>query len=255
MRGLIIAAGAGSRLKSQGDLKPLVQLAGRPIIEHVARLSACAGLQSLVLVTGYRAELLEPMLHEIEARCGLPIAIVRNQDWERGNGTSVLAARTVLTEPFMLMMSDHLFDPRMLASLSEAGRQSQGIDILLAIDRRLNNPLVDLDDVTRVQCVGDRIVRLGKGLPVYNAYDCGLFWCTPALFKSLEHAIESARAQHAPGTNLDVALALGEEARRGAHHMERDGTPESGERAGELPLEHEVIEAEAMVESQLRGPA
>jgi 1L-myo-inositol 1-phosphate cytidylyltransferase len=190
VRGLIIAAGAGSRLRPLGTPKPLVELAGRPIIEHVARASALAGLDGLVVVVGYQAGLLEPALHDIAGRCRLPITTIRNQVWQLGNGTSVLAAEPLMKEPFALMMADHLFDPSLLASLIEAGRRSRGVDILLAIDRKLDNPLVDLDDVTRVQCIGDRIVRLGKGLSLYNAYDCGLFWCTPALFRSLAQAID-----------------------------------------------------------------
>jgi 1L-myo-inositol 1-phosphate cytidylyltransferase len=194
VQGLIVAAGAGSRLHGVGGLKPLLPVAGRPIIEHVARASALAGLEGLVVVTGFEAERLERVLVAISRRCGLPIRIVRNDAWQPGNGTSVLAAAPLLEEPFALLMADHLFDPVILAELVEAGGRRRDADILLAIDRRLDNPLVDREDVTRAWCVGDRIVRLGKKLEVYNAYDCGLFWCTPALFSSLDSAIESGNA-------------------------------------------------------------
>ena len=36
---------------------------------------------------------------------------------------------------------------------------------------------------------GDRIVRLGKLIDTYNAFDTGLFCCTPELFPALEDAI------------------------------------------------------------------
>ena len=70
MQGLIIAAGAGSRLQGFFDLKPLLPLAGRAIIEHVARACALAGLQGLIVVTGHQAERLESALIAISGRCG-----------------------------------------------------------------------------------------------------------------------------------------------------------------------------------------
>jgi len=199
VQGLIIAAGAGSRLQGLFDLKPLLPVAGRAIIEHVARACALVGLQGLIVVTGHQAERLEPALIAISGRCGLPIKIVRNDAWAPGNGTSVLSAAPVLNEPFVLLMADHLFDPAILVELVAAGRRTGEADVLLAIDRRLDNPLVDQEDVTRVLCVGDRIIRLGKKLKAHNAYDCGLFWATPRLFGSLERAIESGNCSLSAG--------------------------------------------------------
>jgi choline kinase len=48
---------------------------------------------------------------------------------------------------------------------------------------------VDLDDVTRVWVEAGRILEIGKGLPRYNAFDTGIFLCSPGLFTALAESI------------------------------------------------------------------
>ena len=85
-------------------------------------------------------------------------------------------------------MSDHLFDPTIIKELMAEG-VGEG-EVKLAVDKRItDNPLVDLDDVTRVWVEEDRILEIGKGLSRYNAFDTGIFLCSPALFTALAESI------------------------------------------------------------------
>src|SRR3569623_998869 len=110
MKCLIIAAGQGTRLRSVAPSKPLCPVRGTPIIEHVVRLAAAGGASEFVVATGYEAEPLEAFLADLAGRLGRPIESVRNPSWDRPNGLSVVAAAARLEEPFLLLMSDHLFD-------------------------------------------------------------------------------------------------------------------------------------------------
>jgi len=86
---------------------------------------------------------------------------------------------------FLLVMSDHIFDPALLAGLR--CRVLGPGEVVLAVDRRLaGQPFVDLDDVTRVRTAEGRIAAIGKKLENYDAFDTGAFLCTPALFQALE---------------------------------------------------------------------
>jgi 1L-myo-inositol 1-phosphate cytidylyltransferase len=113
---------------------------------------------------------------------------VVNEAWRSPNGMSVLKARSALVSPFLLLMSDHLFDPEIVRALLSEGECRDGV--VLAIDANLSNPLVDLEDVTRVDQENGLIRNIGKGLKRYNAFDTGIFLCTPALFDALERSIE-----------------------------------------------------------------
>lgn len=185
MQCLIIAAGQGTRLRSLAPSKPLAEIAGKPLIQHIIERARLGGATSFVVVTGYSPEPLEAFL----ATLGGDIEIVRNPDWERPNGLSVAAAAPALAEDFLLMMSDHLFDPAMLRDLVEAPRPDA---LLLSIDRAVDSPLIDLDDATKVVVGEDkRIVRLGKTLDSYNAVDTGLFRAGPALIAAIRAAVDA----------------------------------------------------------------
>jgi len=187
MQCLIIAAGQGSRLRSKAPSKPLVEITGRPLIEHVVRRARAGGATSFLVVTGYAGDGVEAFLSGLAARDGLAIECVRNEAWQRPNGVSVAAAAGRLEARFLLVMSDHLFDPEMVAATIAA---RDGGDVLLAVDRRLDNALVDLDDVTKVETgSGGRILRLGKTIERYDAFDTGIFRCTPNLVDAIAESL------------------------------------------------------------------
>lgn len=189
MKCLIIAAGQGSRLRSLAPSKPLATVAGRPLIEHVVRGARVAGASSFVVATGYKAEAVEGFLATLATAEGIEVECVRNGQWERPNGHSVLAAAPLLDGEFLLLMADHLFDPKILRALVEADRPAA--ELVLAVDYGIGNPAIDLDDATKVEVdESGRIRRLGKILERYNAIDTGLFRSGPALIEAIRQSIE-----------------------------------------------------------------
>ena len=183
MRCLIIAAGQGIRLRAIAGSKPLAKLAGRPLIEHVVESARAAGASDVLAVTGYEPEPLETVLK------GLGVETVRNSDWHQPNGLSVLAAAERLGgEDFILLMSDHLFDPSILRDLIASDRR--GAALTLAADFDTLNPRLDLDDATKIKLgEGGRIVRIGKALERYDAIDTGIFVAGPALLDALRSSL------------------------------------------------------------------
>jgi 1L-myo-inositol 1-phosphate cytidylyltransferase len=88
------------------------------------------------------------------------------------------------------MMSDHLFDPAIVARLISERPRAQGV--ILAVDRYIANPAIDLDDATKVRVnENGSIVSIGKTLQTYNAIDTGLFLATPALREAILASIEA----------------------------------------------------------------
>lgn len=183
MQCLIVAAGKGLRLRRRGKSKPLVELAGKPLIAHVIENALNAGIRDFVVVTGYEATVLEAYLHDLGPRLGVAIRTVYNPDYEKPNGLSVYAAREEMNQRFLLSMCDHLMDPEMVQEM--AAQKIADDEVLLGIDTRLDNPYVDLEDVTRVRTEAGRIAAIGKEMVHYDAFDTGIFLCSHALFEAL----------------------------------------------------------------------
>ncbi|KQN92917.1 hypothetical protein ASE95_09880 [Sphingomonas sp. Leaf231] len=186
MHALIVAAGYGSRLREVSPSKPLTLVNGVPLIERVLRAAVAGGVDGVTVVTGHEADRLERHLAMAAATIGVPVRCVRTADWSLPNGHSVLTgAATIGPRRHLLMMADHLIDPVLVARVIAAPEAA----LTLGIDRRLDNPLVDLDDVTRVRTDGDRIVAIGKHLPDYDCYDTGVFAVDARFHDALRAAV------------------------------------------------------------------
>ena len=181
---LILAAGNGSRIAALagGAPKPLVSLFGAPLLEHIMLSSRAAGIRNFVIVVGYRAEAIRQWLAE-RPLGDVSVTVVENPDYHKANGVSALAAREVLTNPFLLLMADHVFEPKTARALLQQSIEED--EVILGVDRNIGR-IFDLDDATKVQVEGDNIVAIGKDLLEYNALDTGMFLCEPGLFARLE---------------------------------------------------------------------
>jgi choline kinase len=108
MRAVILAAGAGRRLKEAfEDPKCLIPVCGTPLLGRTLEALEAAGIQEVVLVLGYR---MEKVVRYLEALCpGLRVHRVHNADFARGSVLSLWAAREWLRGNILLMDGDLFF--------------------------------------------------------------------------------------------------------------------------------------------------
>lgn len=106
---VVLAAGRGSRLGRLGEALPktLLPLDGRAVLSRQFEL-APAGAK-LVVVTGYRADQVEEYVRL--AHPGLDVTIVRETEWGRGPGASLLAARDEVEGDLVFTACDTLWEP------------------------------------------------------------------------------------------------------------------------------------------------
>ena len=187
---VILMAGEGSRLRGSDDtfLKPFVQLLGRPLISYVLDALIRAGIKTVNFVVGYESgRMIEQARQLIPA--GLSVSFIENRDWQKQNGISLLAAAGHVSAPFLLTMSDHLFDGALVGRLLDSFEPGF---LSIAVDRKLDS-IFDLEDAMKVQIYGDRITEIGKNLQHYDAIDTGLFVCPVEIFEYLERAKAGSR--------------------------------------------------------------
>jgi hypothetical protein len=129
----------------------------------------------------------ESFLSGLRLRRNLEITAIRNEAWEAGNASSLLAARHVIDEDFVLLVADHVFDPAILRRL--LGQHLEEGEIVLAVDFRVDdNALVDVEDATKVAVRGRWVAAVGKELREHDAFDTGIFLCSPAILPAFESA-------------------------------------------------------------------
>jgi len=195
---VVLMAGSGSRLRANGlNLpKPLIPIHGRPLISYTIDALVHAGIKIVYAVVGFESESLMAQMRPLIPHT-LDVRFIANRDWKKQNGISVLVAAEHVRSPFLLTMSDHLFDQ----SIFEVVLRAPCDRLNLVIDRKLNS-MVDLDDAMKVQTRGDQIVAIGKNLRTYDAIDTGLFVCAHEIFQYLERAKQNGDCSLADGVRL-----------------------------------------------------
>jgi len=182
---VIIAAGNGSRLAGyqDGSPKPLIKVGGVHLLQRVILSAKKIGIEEFVIVIGYQAARIRKTI--TSKKLGVKITWVRNTEWRQPNGVSVLKAQRYVRGKFLLFMSDHIFDYKILQKIEDVdlGEDSG----LLCVDHNLNR-IPNLDDATKVRTQGGRLIDLDKSLADFNAIDIGIFVCTPDLFRALKVA-------------------------------------------------------------------
>jgi len=183
---LILAAGNGSRIASLsgGAPKPLVSLYGARLLEHILLSAQAAGIEKFVVVVGYRADALRRWFAE-RPLGDISVTLVENPEYHKANGISALAARKLLKNSFLLLMADHIFEPKTAKALLQQTLAED--EVILGVDYNIDR-IFDLEDATKVKVQGDYILDIGKDLVQYDALDTGMFLCGPSLFERLESA-------------------------------------------------------------------
>jgi choline kinase len=196
---VILMAGTGSRLRGSAETiaKPLIPIAGRPLISYAIDSFDRAGVETIHAVVGPNGDELTagvaPLLPSHMEFHPIP-----NPNWQKQNGVSVLAAEGKVRTPFFLAMGDHLFERSILDELLA---QIDPTRLNLAIDRKIAS-IFDLDDAMKVRTERNRIVAIGKKLDDFNAIDTGIFICPDIIFEYLQRVLKEADCSLADGVRL-----------------------------------------------------
>ncbi|MFB6068662.1 MAG: bifunctional sugar-1-phosphate nucleotidylyltransferase/acetyltransferase [Halobacterium sp.] len=121
MQTVVLAAGAGTRMRPLTDRrpKPMLPVAGEPLAAHTVRAAAAAGASRIVLVVGYEADAVRSYFGDEYA--GVPVDYARQTE-RRGTADAVRAAKSSLDDaPFAVLNGDALYDVPSLSSLYDAG--------------------------------------------------------------------------------------------------------------------------------------
>lgn len=120
MQTVILAAGQGTRMRPLTDsiAKPMLPVAGRPLVAHTADAAIDAGASELIIVVGYQSEAVREYFGGQYRSTPVQFA---EQEHQRGTADAVRAARPHLDGPFAVLNGDNLYQPEDIDALFGAG--------------------------------------------------------------------------------------------------------------------------------------
>lgn len=205
MKAVILAAGQGKRISSEFSLpKPLVSLFSLSLIERVILSAKKAGVKDFVVVLGWMGEKIKSKLGDGK-KYGVKIEYVFNKEFkEKENGYSLFLAKDFFKkeEKFLVLMSDHIFDWRVIKELLEKKDSLKENEAYLVVD--FHPPeYIDKDDATKIKLDKEgKIKNLSKKLEDYDGFDCGIFLFSTFIFDCLKEAISQGKTSLSEGVSL-----------------------------------------------------
>jgi choline kinase len=205
MNVVLLAAGLGSRLGAlTRDLpKALIPVAGKPLLLHALSFAARLRPSRIIVVGGFCfprvRETLATLRAADKAAAALPIELVENTQFRDGNLVSLLTARPLIAEGFLVMNVDHIYRP----SIAEVVAPEVGVvTAFIDTDRTLGN-----DDMKVERGKGGCIVSIAKTL---TKFDCGYVGMSRVPTALLGRYFEEAdRALAEDGRAIHVERILG----------------------------------------------
>lgn len=171
--------------------KPMLPLAGRPMLAHQLDRFAAAGIARVCIVIGYRGQMVRDYF-EAHPPSGVELEYVVQSE-QNGTGSAALLARDFGTGgPFLLTFGDILVDPQVYTELFKL---APGAEQVLA--------LTEVDDPYRggaVYVEGGRVTRIvekpPKGTSTTNFLCAGIYVFDDSVFDALEQLTLSARGEY-----------------------------------------------------------
>ena len=151
---VILAAGRGTRMKglTEDVPKPMLVVAGRPLLEHILVTLRSAGIERFAIITGYRAERIESHFGD-GARLGVEI-VYRRQEVRDGTARALLLARDAIGDrSFLLGWGDILAEPSNYPALLGAfeAKPSSGVLAVNWVDDPYRGAAVYVDADNRIE--------------------------------------------------------------------------------------------------------
>jgi NDP-sugar pyrophosphorylase family protein len=155
----ILAGGLATRMRPVTEQIPkaLIEVAGRPFVEHQLRLLQREGVRKVVLCVGYLGEMIEAVIGD-GSRFGLSVSY--NFDGERllGTGGALQRALPLLGQHFFALYGDSYLD--IAYAPVQATYRDSGLPALMTVFRNEGRW-----DTSNVLFDGKRVVRYDKRHP------------------------------------------------------------------------------------------
>ncbi len=193
---VILAAGRGTRMKglTEDVPKPMLAVAGRPLLEHLLVAIRAAGIRRFVVITGYRAERIES--HFGDGRRFAVDIVYRRQHVTDGTARALLLGRDAVgARPFLLAWGDILTErnnyPALLSKFVALG--ADGLLGVNWVEDPCRGAAVYVDEARRIERI---VEKPPPGTATTHWNNAGIAVFSPAVFEYAAAVRPSSRGEY-----------------------------------------------------------
>jgi len=206
-KAILLAAGRGKRLGALTDHtpKPMLEVAGRPLLEHIIDALSASGVRDIALVIGYLALIIDKWSARYQIQHPDLRLMTLHQPEPTGTAGAMMLARDFVAadDTFIFGWGDILMDVENYARFATAAR-SEAYELMLAVNATADpwrGAAVYVDHQMRVERIVEKPAR-GTSTTRWN--NAGLFASTPLIFEYIAKLKPSSRGE----LELPEAIAM-----------------------------------------------
>jgi UDP-N-acetylglucosamine diphosphorylase / glucose-1-phosphate thymidylyltransferase / UDP-N-acetylgalactosamine diphosphorylase / glucosamine-1-phosphate N-acetyltransferase / galactosamine-1-phosphate N-acetyltransferase len=193
-KAVLLAAGRGTRMRElTADLpKPMIEVRGKPVLQHIVEGLRDAGVRQLLVIVGYRADAVQNSFGD-GSRYNIEIQYT-TQAVQDGTGRVVDLARNFAGDsPFVLSYGDILVDP---ANYKRLLNLPQDVEAIISVTRGEDiskGGAVFLNEEMELVDLREKTKPGEATSPWYNA---GIYTFRPSIFEFTAKLKPSARGEY-----------------------------------------------------------
>jgi len=197
MKAVILVAGEGKRLKpiTSSVPKPMIPLAGRPLLEYNLLGLKNAGIEDVLLIVGYKKEIIQDYFGNGKEKVGLNINY-KTQDEYLGTAHATGFAKSfVKNDDFLMMYGDLLINSDIIKKIiyEYKDKNVEGLISLVEVQNPINYGIISLDSQNLVQKITEKPpAELNLG----NLANAGIYIFNPLIFEAIEKTKLSNRKEY-----------------------------------------------------------
>lgn len=197
MIGIVLAAGAGTRLRPLTESMPKTLLAvdgERTILDIALANLANAGLAEIVIVTGFAAAEIEIRTDDLAERHGVAVTTLHNERWDLNNAYSLWLAGAHLERGAVIVNGDTLHPASVVHRLLERAAAPPAFDVALAVDDRKT---LGAEEMKVLVDTDGRVARITKEIDPGDAHGeyIGVAYVPPASAAAVVDALATTWAR------------------------------------------------------------
>ena len=193
-KAVVLAAGRGTRMRElTNDLpKPMIEVRGKPLLQHIVVGLRDAGVRRFVIIVGYHAEMVRNFFGDGQRH---DVAIeYATQIVQNGTGRVVNLARNFAGEsPFLLSYGDILVSP---ANYKRVAELPNDLEAIMTVTRGEDISKGGAVFVNEQMELVDLREKPKPGEPTSPWYNAGLYAFRPSIFEFISKLEPSPRGEY-----------------------------------------------------------
>ncbi|HII90674.1 MAG TPA: NTP transferase domain-containing protein [Methanosarcina sp.] len=201
MKAVVLVAGKGTRMEplTSGCSKVMLQVANKPILEHILNSAVEAGIEGFVFITGYLEEQIKEYFED-GSKWGVSIEYVQQKE-QLGTANAIGCAKGYVDGAFLVLNGDMLISQEDLKAL--VSRTEEAVICVKEVENPSDFGVLETDDSRVV-----RIIEKPKNPPT-NLANAGIYLFRQSIFDFIDRTRASVRNEFEITDSIQMLINSG----------------------------------------------